>query len=218
MSKRLIFFIRHGRTDWNDSSRFQGRTDVPLNDAGRAQAASLAARMRDWRGTVLYSSTMSRAFETAQILSANCGGLIEPREGLVEMGFGDWEGRTFMELEKSATEHFHSWRANPFGNVPQGGETFEAIRARLKPVLDEVLREDAARVAVVSHGGVIRAALCMLLNLSGETAWRMRLGNCSVTGIEKGRRGISLLFLNDGVHTLVGGDGEAFLPSIPFCL
>ena len=217
LARRRVFFIRHGRTAWNEAMRFQGRTDVPLDEAGRSQAESLAARMAGWRGLRLYSSTLSRAMETARIISEACDGTIEPRDGLVEICFGEWEGMTLPEVKSADPDYVVRWRRNPFECVPPGGETFEAIRERLAPVLDEAFEADG-RVAVVCHGGIIRAALYMLLCLSGEAAWRTRLGNCSVTGVEAGKRGMSLLFVNDCVHSFVDDGDRGILPGIPFSL
>lgn len=213
MAKRHIFFVRHGSTDWNNALRFQGRSDIPLNDEGRAQARRLALRSGGWRDARLFCSALSRARETADILSASCGCEVVPRDGLLEMGFGDWEGHSMLELEKRDPEAFREWRRSPFERTPPGGESFAEIRSRLLPVLEEASACDEERVVIVSHGGVIRAALAILVGMSLDSTWRVKLSNCSVTAVESGSRGFSLVFLNDCLHLDVA---EEILPKIAF--
>lgn len=213
MTKKHVYFVRHGKTEWNGQYRFQGKSDIPLNEEGRRQARSLASRLGGWSGARMLTSPLSRAFETSAILAAVCGTVSETREGLSEMGFGVWEGLSIFETESSDPHAFREWKRNPFHFVPPGGECFPEIRRRLLPVLEEALSSDKERVLIVSHGGIIRAALSLLLDLSQESVWRMKLSNCSVTAVESGKRGNSLVFLNDDIHTVLPA---AILPNLPF--
>ncbi len=213
VTKKHLYFVRHGKTEWNGQYRFQGKSDIPLNDEGCAQAKKLALRIGGWKDARILSSTLSRAFTTAEILAASCSGTVEPRAGLAEMGFGAWEGLSIFEAEATDPQKFREWKRNPFECTPPGGELFPDIRVRLSEVLDEALASESERLLLVSHGGIIRAALSLLLELSTESVWRMKLSNCSVTGVETGRRGNSLVFLNDEIHTLLPAE---ILPNIPF--
>ena len=213
VTKKHIYFVRHGKTEWNGQYRFQGKSDIPLNDEGRAQANSLALRIGAWKDARILSSTLSRAFTTAEILAAACCGTVEPCTGLSEMGFGVWEGLSIFDVEASDPQGFREWKRNPFECIPPGGELFSDIRVRLSEVLDEALASESERTLLVSHGGIIRAALSLLLELSTESVWRMKLSNCSVSGVETGKRGNSLIFLNDDIHTLLPAE---ILPNIPF--
>ena len=212
MPKKQIYFVRHGETEWNKERRFQGGSDIPLNDAGRLQARSLALRIGAWRDVELFSSTLSRAHDTAEMLASACGGVVKLRGGLTEMRFGAWEGITIFEAKSRDSQKFREWEQNPFRYTPPGGESFEAIRSRLLPVLEEALDSKAERTLLVSHGGIIRAALSILLGLSTEAVWKVRLLNCSVTAIESGRRGVVLLFLNDSIHTSMPANLVAEIP------
>ena len=213
VTKKHLFFVRHGKTEWNGQYRFQGKSDIPLNEEGRLQAQSLASRLSGWSGVRILTSPLSRALETSAIIAAACGAVAEPQEGLSEMGFGAWEGRSIFETETSDPQAFREWKNNPFKFVPPGGEGFPEIQCRLLPVLDEALSSVQERILLISHGGIIRAALSLLLDLSQESVWRMKLSNCSVTAVESGKRGKSLLFLNDDIHTVLPA---VFLPNLPF--
>ncbi|NLB84371.1 MAG: histidine phosphatase family protein [Synergistaceae bacterium] len=204
MSKKLILFVRHGKTDWNGQFRFQGKSDIPLNDEGRMQARKLSLRLLAEKDFRIFSSPMARAVETADIIAASrseCD--IQLREGLAEMGFGSWEGRTLHEIEADNPEELRQWREDPFTSAPSGGELFSALLPRVTDVLDEIRSLEDSRIVVVSHGGIIRAALVALLNIPPAASWRMKISNASLTGVDLGRSRTSLSFLNDELHSLL---------------
>ena len=202
MPKKSILFIRHGKTDWNSQFRFQGRNDIPLNEEGRRQAERLALRLLGETDFTIFSSPLARAAETAEIIAAprqKCR--IQLREGLSEMCFGNWESRTLREIEAESPEEFRRWMDDPFTSVPPGGELFSDVLPRVTAVLDEIRSLEESRIIVVSHGGIIRAALVALLDIPPSAAWRMKISNASLTGVDLGRSGPSLSFLNDELHT-----------------
>lgn len=204
MSKKRILFVRHGKTDWNGQFRFQGKSDIPLNDEGRRQAEKLGLRLRGGADFRIFSSPLSRAAETAGIIAAprqKCD--IQLREGLSEMCFGNWESRTLHEIEIENPEEFRRWREDPFTAVPAGGELFSEVLPRVTAVLDEIRSLEDSLIVVVSHGGIIRAALVALLGLPPSAAWRMKISNVSLTGVDLGRSGPSLSFLNDELHSFL---------------
>jgi broad specificity phosphatase PhoE len=146
-----LYLVRHGETDWNQQRRIQGLTDIPLNDVGREQARAtgrLLAR-RTWDG--VYSSPLSRAFETASIIADEVG-LPAPHtiEALVERNYGDAEGMNFLDIERRYPDR---------GSVP-GQESREDVVARVVPALRDLARAHPDQsLIVVSHGGAIRAVL-----------------------------------------------------------
>jgi len=147
----LLYLVRHGETDWNRAHRIQGSTDVPLNDTGRDQARAtgrLLAR-REWHA--VYSSPLSRALETAQLIADELElAAPVPVEDLVERQYGEAEGLTGWEVE-----------ARFPGDAPvPGRESRESVAARVVPALVEIAERHAGQsVVVVSHGGVIRSVL-----------------------------------------------------------
>jgi broad specificity phosphatase PhoE len=162
-----VLLIRHGETPWNREMRWQGHADVPLSDAGRRQAERLAEYLRRRLRPIdaLYSSDLRRASETARALSAVLGLDLRLEPAWREIEVGRWTGYRREEIrEKFADE----WRRIAEGeDLPRGGgETFTAFSARICAALDELRRRhDDATVAVVTHGGVIRAALLHALGL-----------------------------------------------------
>jgi broad specificity phosphatase PhoE len=159
LDHRLVFLARHGETDWNRVGRWQGKTDIPLSDAGRAQARELAACLAG-RGIVeVHASDLARATETAQIVAGALGvAALNVDARLRERGFGCFEGFTRDECAERHPEAWARYLADR-RSTPPGGEPQADVAARVVAVLTEIAR--APRVAgeatlVVSHGGTIR--------------------------------------------------------------
>src|SRR5699024_384728 len=109
MSATTVLFWRHGQTEYNRSGRLQGQVDIPLNDAGHAQAAAAAEILARVRPGRIISSDLQRARETAQKLADLTGGEVECDERFRERSFGDWEGLTHKEITASWPEQFRVW-------------------------------------------------------------------------------------------------------------
>ncbi|WP_281016880.1 MULTISPECIES: histidine phosphatase family protein [unclassified Minwuia] len=148
-----ITMLRHGRTAWNAERRIQGRTDIPLSDTGRQALEGLRlAPAQD--AEVWISSPLTRATETARILSGSRPHTTDAR--LMEMNFGDWEGHTHADLIAADPAGMRRSEARGIHMRPPGGETPAEVATRLLDFLSS--REESALV-LVSHKGVIRAAL-----------------------------------------------------------
>lgn len=163
-----LYLVRHGETDWNAQRRIQGRTDIPLNETGRAQARTtgqLLAR-RSWDG--IYSSPLSRARETAEIIGKAIGiGSVGIIDQIGERNYGSAEG-----LEDAQIEALFP------GDTPvPGRETHGEVAARVLPaLLDLGSSHPGEALLVVSHGGVIRS----VLNAVDPGVWHGRISNGSV--------------------------------------
>ncbi|HEY1693204.1 MAG TPA: histidine phosphatase family protein [Polyangiaceae bacterium] len=156
---RLLYLARHGETDWNAAQRWQGHTDVPLNENGRAQARALAERLRAVGLGAVVTSDLSRANETGRIVADALGLPLAYVDGeLRERAFGVFEGLTRQECE---TLHTDAWRAWLEGKqIPRGGEPHESLTERLLRAVGRVAAEvarDEAPALVVTHGGALRA-------------------------------------------------------------
>ncbi len=173
---------RHGETDWNRESRFQGHADTTLNEAGREQARQLAERLAAEDITAVYASPLLRARETADIVAERLGLRVTAVEGLREVDVGSWSGLTRTEIEQRFPEGFRRWLSMDHGW--DDGESYEALGARVLAVLTEVAaRHPGGRVLVVTHGGPMRAALAAAASVSYADARRVAapVGNCDVT-------------------------------------
>jgi probable phosphoglycerate mutase len=159
---RRILLARHGETDWNALGRMQGHTDIPLNEAGRAQARALAASIADARIAAVVTSDLLRARETAEIVAAALGlgaPVIEP--GLRERRFGVFEGLTRDEIAARHPEAWQAWQART--GAPPGAEPRAQAIARMAEALTRLAAAEGGPTLVVSHGGVMRLWLWDIL-------------------------------------------------------
>lgn len=161
MARRLVFLTRHGETDWNFEGRWQGHTDVPLNDKGRAQALSIAEALRGEGLSGLVSSNLTRARETAEIVGGALGlDLAYVDAGLRERTFGVFEGLTRVECERL---HPEAWRAWVEEQRPaKGVEAPAAVAARVTAAIGRAVERiagEGAPVLIVSHGGALRSVI-----------------------------------------------------------
>ena len=158
-----LILARHGETDDNRPPiRFQGFHDTPLNDTGRRQAHELAERVVAEIApiTSLWSSDLSRARETAEIVGARIG--LDPRldPRLREANRGQWEGRRFIDVQREDPERFAAWmRAGADWRFP-GGESLQEQQDRVSAALGDIARSGEPTL-VVCHGGSIRVILCL---------------------------------------------------------
>lgn len=169
--------VRHGRTSWNSVRRFQGRTDIPLDDEGRAQAQALAAHLTGERFAFALSSPLVRAWATAQAIVAQSGVTVEPEPRLQEMQFGTWEGLTWEEIVAQTPGLAYEYEKSPRAYVAEGGESFDDLCARVAPVLASVterLAEDATAL-LVAHAGPMHALLRLSLGEDDATALGVKL-------------------------------------------
>ena len=182
MTQRLVL-VRHGVTDWNREGRWQGRLDPPLSEGGRREARMVADRLAanpDLRPARIWSSTLARATETASIIGASVGVEVEPDARLVEIGAGEWEGRTHAELAASDGERYRAWRTTP-GYGPPGGEPIPEATERVRALLADVATSETWPVLLISHGGTLRILARLLLDLSAERAEAVDIDNASVS-------------------------------------
>jgi alpha-ribazole phosphatase/probable phosphoglycerate mutase len=196
--KKKILLIRHGKTDWNAEVRFQGSTDIPLNDNGYQQALKTAARLKSWHGVPIYSSPLKRAMQTAEVISA--GTPIVPLDGLTEIFFGEWEGAQVSDIRKKDKIALDAWHRDGFFSLPKNAETWEQIYDRVTQAVKICLLHEDERIIIVAHGGILRAIMISLLQLDPHSAWRLAVHNCSISGIDICRGVNNLVFLNDTLH------------------
>ena len=164
-----LYFIRHGETDWNKIQRYQGQTDIPLNDTGRGQAARNGRVLGEVLGASkstldFVASPLARATETMELVRANMGLPARPfalDDRLKEQNFGHWEGMIWGELPALDPEGFAARKADMWGWTPRGGENYEMVRTRVMAWLSDVKRD----TVVVSHGNISRSVRGILLGL-----------------------------------------------------
>lgn len=211
-----IYLIRHGETDWNRDGLCMGQGDIPLNARGRRQAELTAERLANEKLSVIYSSDLSRALQTAQIIGR--AHRLDPigLKTLRELHYGRWEGHTreeihalFPQARELDWEHEDS-----LAFQPPGGESRQALYERVTREFEAISRcHHNENVAIVAHGGVIRAIVNYVLNLQAKPLTvpfytrGFACSNCGVTLFEPNQwGGLRLVYLNDTghLHTLQG--------------
>lgn len=169
MSKPIVYYIRHGETEWNAAGRFQGSQDIPLNDVGRKQAVQAGGILgdlfsRDERGAEMLpfvASPLGRARQTMELLR---GALrLSPAEYAIddrlrEIAYGRWEGSTLPQMRASDPELFASRESDKWGVPPPGGESYASVTVRMRDWYDSLKADTVA----VAHGGTARALLVAL--------------------------------------------------------
>ncbi|MEU8384921.1 histidine phosphatase family protein [Streptosporangium sp. NPDC048865] len=193
MSRRVVC-LRHGQTLWNVEHRFQGHSDIPLDETGVAQAARAASLLAALRPTMIVSSDLQRAFDTASALARVTGLDVTVDKDLRERGGGQWEGLTREEISERWPREFTAWEA-PGGEAV--GDVADRVSSAVRRWAGEM--DSDGLLVVASHGAAIRLGIARLMNLPQEL-WPALggLGNCSWSVLEEARKGWRLLEHNAG--------------------
>jgi broad specificity phosphatase PhoE len=184
-----IFLVRHGDVAGNSGEvrTFAGARDLELTPLGIRQAEAVANRFKGEKIDAIYSSTLQRAWRTAEGIAA-LHGLQNTRDSRWnEVNYGDWEG---LSEEQIMADHAELWKRrvdDPWNVAPPGGESYEMLWARLEASWNEIREAHAGQtVVVVGHNGSLRVLLCQLLGAPPANARRLHIGNCAVTKVDIG--------------------------------
>jgi len=151
-----ICFIRHGETDWNVEKRIQGQTDIPLNETGHNQALAMAFNAAHYNFNAIYSSDLSRAYKTAEMIAARRGLDIKTVPQLRERHYGVFQGITADEGEKNFPQAFVHYKARDLHYDFESGESLNNFAGRVSVAIDDLTRHHSGQViAVISHAGVL---------------------------------------------------------------
>lgn len=196
-----FFLIRHGQTIWNNSRKYQGHTDIPLSEEGRKQAQKLRDKLANKEIHAFYSSDLSRALETAQIVAEFFNKEVKVLPQLREINFGCWEGLTYEEVMEKYGEVATAWYNDPQSVCIPGGESCEEVKKRAFAVLNSLAKKHQEEtVAIVSHGGTIRLLIMAALGWDMSCFWHLRLDNTALSILEINDGYASLKLFNDTCH------------------
>ena len=205
-----LYLIRHGATEGSETKRYKGSIDVPLSENGQRQMEQVAKYLnRPYKSdtaynglNAVYTSPLSRALKSAEIIAEPHGLNPIVIEGLRERSFGIWEGMTFTEIKEKYPQEFEAWAGNPLRYSPIDGESTIEVRERAISALNKIIDnhncngiQDAgyriqdkknhescimklassSSIAVVAHGGVNRIILCHILGIPLENIFRIYL-------------------------------------------
>jgi broad specificity phosphatase PhoE len=180
-----LFAVRHGATEYTRERRFAGARDVPLTAGGRVQGDAVAQALAGVAAAAVYTSPLERARATAEPIAKPHG--LEPRveAAFREMAFGAWEGLTREELPARFPREAAAWRLTPHLVTPPGGEALDAVSARVRGALDELIDAHADEVVIlVSHAIVIRLIVLAALGLGPDRLWTLDASPAGITEIE----------------------------------
>ena len=196
-----IIAIRHGETSWNVDTRIQGHLDIPLSANGRWQAERLAAALKGESLAAIYASDLTRAWETAQYLGRAQGLAVIKEMGLRERGFGDFQGKTFAEIEALLPEQSQRWRQRDPEFSPHGGESLMALRSRVISATERLAAlHPGEQIAVVGHGGVMDVLYRAATRLEIQAPRTWALGNAAINRLLWSPEGFSLVGWADTSH------------------
>jgi broad specificity phosphatase PhoE len=198
---RLIL-VRHGRTAWNREERFRGRTDVPLDEVGEAQAEACGRHIAThFQPNAIYASPLMRTMRTAMAIARQCGLAVQPHEALLDMSFGEAEGLTRTEADARWKGIGTAWKRSPQLASFPGGENLDVVRARLLKTIHDLAQHHSRDVIVlVGHNATNRVLLLASLGLANEHFWRIGQEPTAINVIDAEDDEFSVIMLNDHCH------------------
>lgn len=207
-----LLLVRHGETEWNRQTKFQGGIDVPLNDNGREQSHKAAELLKDVPLDFAVSSPMLRPKETAEIiLKYHPAVQLQLQDGLREISHGLWEGKLEAEIEQAYPGELHRWRTEPDEVQMPEGENLQQVWKRSQAAWHSILSSAAQNQLktglVVAHDATNKALLCQILGLDADHFWNFRQGNGAVSVIDytQGPDGLPVLQAMNITTHLGGG-------------
>lgn len=196
-----VYLVRHGTTDWNKEEIFRGRVDCKLNETGQAEARALAEYFRKIPLDVIYSSPLSRAQETAQVIAGARGLRLIPDPAFLDIDFGEWQGLSLKEVKEKYSELYRDWRQRPQTVTFPGGENLAQVKARAWEGLQRVVRENPEKTAlIVSHRVITKVLICAVLGLDHSHFWQIKQDTTAVNCLDHNRGFFVASLINDTCH------------------
>jgi len=201
MSTRIIL-VRHGQTEWNKVERFRGRFDVPLNPTGIDQAKKTAKNISErWHPSVIYTSPLSRAKETANFIAQSCQLTAQHHQGLIDIDYGKWQGLTPDEAEKTWPEAVKNWFEHPEKAEIPNGESLMDVRLRISETFNQICNQHFDNeIVLVSHTVINRLLIMNVLNIDNRFFWRLHQDPCAINILEQVSGTFNLVLMNDISH------------------
>ena len=184
-----LILARHGETVWNVEKIYRGRTDVNLDKVGIKQAELLGKYLSNWELAAIYSSPLSRATDTANIIARYQKIGVQIAEGLVDFDYGEWQSLPEQEVKKLYPALLNEWHNNPHKVRMPAGESLEDVRRRAIEVVNDVFSKYQGSVVLVSHRVVNKVLICSLLGLDNSHFWNIKqdVGGITIFNYVDGR-------------------------------
>lgn len=180
-----VYLVRHGESEANTKGLFSGVTDTPLTDFGRKQAREISDFLSKTIFEEIYSSPLSRAYETASLINEKHHNNIIIIDGLIEMNFGIFEGLSYKEIKSRYPDLTKAWQLKSSEFVFPEGESLIKFYKRIVLSYEEIIKNSKSdSILIVAHSGVIRSILANEISESFSHYWKYRVDNCRVSIIE----------------------------------
>lgn len=183
----MLYIIRHGQTDWNLQQKLQGRTDIPLNDTGRALAKKAMQEYADIHFDICFCSPLLRAKETAEILLAGRNIPIIEDDRLKEMSFGIYEGVTGYFEDETLPVNIIFKHPENYKEAFEGAESFSDLFKRTGEFMEEKvypLLKEGKDVVIVGHGAMNNSIVCQVQNIPIKDFWKTKIENCKLIKLD----------------------------------
>lgn len=199
-----LILVRHGETKWVRQHRYQGSTDIPLNQKGILQARATGRVLKDEKPKLIYSSALIRARQTANEIAKICRKEVVIDERLNELCFGKWEGKYHANIHQRFPAAAKAWYTANWHSCPPEGESLRSLSGRvgsfLKDLSDHYPKNDT--YVLISHGGPIRMFLIQILKVAPNVFWTFRVDPASISILYLTINRRELILLNSQAHLI----------------
>jgi alpha-ribazole phosphatase len=196
-----LFLVRHGNTVWSGTGRYQGFSDVALNEDGLNQAEKLGQRLAGEKLRAVYSSDLQRAYHTAKVIAALHNLEVITTPDLRELNFGRCEGLTFQQIMDMDPEIIKIWHGRDFTRSFPDGESMQDLATRVRRFIGRLGKwGQGDNVLIVGHNGSLAVMICLLLGIGIEHWWQFKTSTACLSIVETYEDGAVLKLLNDLHH------------------
>jgi len=170
-----LYLVRHGQTAWNVGEIFRGRADIPLDETGKREAELAAEALREEAIHAVYSSPLSRSFETAQHIARLHNLPVEPLEAIIDISYGDWEGSSDEKVRGTYPELHKLWLEHPQKVRFPRGESLDEVRIRTMNAVSRLtVKHKDQTIVFVAHRVPNKVICCALIGLDNSHFWRIQ--------------------------------------------
>jgi len=202
----FIYLIRHGETKWNIDFRVQGKRDVPLNDTGINQAYLLASyfEKNNFEANTIdaiYSSNLTRAYETAEIIGKKLNKKVKIVEDFQEINFGVWEGYYWEDIKIEYKDFLNKWEDDKENTPIPEGESYGQVQKRVYRKFNEIIsnHNSNSNIIIVSHGVAIKVLIAKILDINIQNLHKFHIDNASISTIDYEKE-IKIKSINNTCH------------------
>lgn len=202
MQPFTLVLVRHGHVEGIHPERFRGQLDLPLTSLGREQAAVTAKFIAaNWHACAVYTSPLARCKDTGTEIASAQGLTIQPIQELIDINYGQWQGRTRDEVKANEPEQFKAWMTQPQLTVIEGADSLQDVQARLVRGLAHMRKAHAGKTVVaVGHDSTNRVFLTLGLDMPLSRYWHLQQDPCAINVLHFDETGCKAIAINQTSH------------------